>query len=76
MMKPPKKVAITDILGAKRSTKVVASRPPEQSPTATPVPVLIFWTIDEDYPVVTNPTIPEQSNPHVALIKAFIQNGV
>ena len=72
MMKPPKKVAITVILGAKRSTKVVASRPPEQSPTTTPVLVPIFWTIVEDYPVVTNPTIPKQSNPLVALIKAFI----
>ena len=55
---------------------VVASRPPEQSPTATPALVPIFWTKDEDYPVVTNPTITKQSNPHVALIKAFIQSGV
>ena len=76
MMKPPQKVAITFILGAKRSIKVVFIRPTEQSPTATPVLVPIFWTIVEDYPVVTNPTIPKQSNPHVALIKAFIQSGV
>ena len=58
------------------ATKVVASRPPEHSPTATPALVPIFWTIDEDYPVVTNPTIPKQRKPHVALIKAFIQSGV
>ena len=55
---------------------VVVSRLPERSPTATPVLVPIFWTIVADYPVVTNPTIPKQSNPHVALIKAFIQSGV
>ena len=32
-----------------------------------------FLTIDEDYPVVTNPTIPKQ-NPYVVLIKAFVQS--
>ena len=47
----------------------------ERSPTTKPVLVPIFWTIDEDYPVVTNPTIPKQ-NPYVVLIKAFVQRDV
>ena len=54
---------------------VVVSRLPERSPTTTPVLVPIFWTIDEDYPVVTNLTIPKQ-NPYVVLIKALVQGDI
>ena len=46
----------------------------ERSPTTKPVLVPIFWTIDEDYPVVPNPAIPKQ-NPNVVMIKAFVQRG-
>ena len=53
---------------------VVVSRLPERSPTTTPVLVPIFWTIDEDYPVVPNPAIPKQ-NPNVVMIKAYVQRG-
>ena len=55
---------------------VVVSQLPERSPTATPVLVPIFWTINEDYPMLANLTIIEQCNPCVALINALIKSGI